>query len=620
MSINKKLKYSLLALFIGATLSGCGLDGDDGETGPAGAQGPQGETGAPGNDGTDGSDGQDASLGVSLRIIGRAGLNQAAPEGAAEIVQYSAASQSIYAINSAAATPTIEIIDASGLTSVELANPLNTGNLGATPLVLETDVNGKTLTSANSIAISGDLMAVAMAPDEVGVRGEILFYNGVESGAPVFVDSVEAGFLPDMVTFTPDGGRVLAANEGEPNGDYSIDPQGSVSIIDILASGLPEQSADEITFTDFNDMQAELEAEGVVFPNPDGRTINGNDITVSVAQDLEPEYITTDNETAYVALQENNAFAVIDLTDNSVDVMGLGFKDWSGLNFDGTEDGTVSFDQYDDLVAMYQPDTIGQFEYRGATFIVTANEGDGREYFFDTLDADGVQDEALCTAAGGQDFDADDGCLSFSDEIQARNLTFAPGSNLETIAGGDPEDSDFTANPLGRLNVSSEVGDNDSDGVTDTLVTFGGRSFTIFDTNGLVVFDSGDDFERITASIHGDEFNNDNDVNEGDSRSGNRGPEPEALAVGSVGNRTFAFIGAERMSGIFVYDVTNPFNVQFVDYVINRDTTEGATPQGDLAPEGMTFVTAAESPTDNALLVVGNEVSGTVTVWEVVPN
>ncbi len=199
-------------------------------------------------------------------------------------------------------------------------------------------------------------------------------------------------------------------------------------------------------------------------------------------------------------------------------------------------------------------------------------------------------------------------------------MAFAPGSNLETIAGGDPEDSGFTANPLGGLDVSSELGDDDGDGVTETLFAFGGRSFTIFDTNGLVVFDSADDFERITAAIHGDEFNNDNDVNEGDSRSGDRGPEPEALAVGAVGDRTFAFIGAERMSGIYVYDVTNPFNVEFVDYVINRDTTEGTVPQGDLGPEGMTFVSAADSPTANALLVVGNEVSGTVTVWEVVPN
>jgi hypothetical protein len=611
MSLNKKLKYSLLALFIGATLSGCGLDGDDGETGPAGAQGPQGETGAPG---TDGSDGQDASLGVSLQIIGRAGLNPASPEGAAEIVQYNAASQSVYAINSAAATPTVEIIDVSGLTSAELANPLNTGNLTSTPLVLETDVNGKTLVSANSIAISGDLMAVAMEADQVGIRGEILFYNGIDAGTPNFLSSVEAGFLPDMVTFTPNGGQVLVANEGEPNGDYSVDPEGSVSIIDILASGLPEITAAEVTFTSFNGSQAELEAEGVVFPNPSGRTINGNLITTTVAQDLEPEYITTDDETAYVALQENNGLAVIDLTDNSVEIMGLGFKDWSGLSFDGTEDGTVSFDQYEDLVGLYQPDTIGQYLYQGATFIVTANEGDSREFFFDS------PDEATCLAAGGQAFDANDGCLSFSDETPASELAFAPGSNLETIAGGDPEDSGFTANPLGGLDVSSELGDDDGDGVTETLFAFGGRSFTIFDTNGLVVFDSADDFERITAAIHGDEFNNDNDVNEGDSRSGDRGPEPEALAVGAVGDRTFAFIGAERMSGIYVYDVTNPFNVEFVDYVINRDTTEGTVPQGDLGPEGMTFVSAADSPTANALLVVGNEVSGTVTVWEVVPN
>jgi hypothetical protein len=218
---------------------------------------------------------------------------------------------------------------------------------------------------------------------------------------------------------------------------------------------------------------------------------------------------------------------------------------------------------------------------------------------------------------GCQDFDEKDGCLSFSEETQGRRLNFETGSNLDTIAGDDPKDFDFTAYPLGRLTVTKALGDSDNDGEYEALYAYGARSFTIWDSNGLVVFDSGDDFERISASIHGNAFNNNNDENEGDSRSANKGPEPEALTVGQVGDKTYAFIGMERLGGIFVYDVTNPYDAKFVDYVINRDLTEGGDLIGDSAPEGMVFVDANTSPTGRALLIIGNEASGTVSVWQI---
>ncbi|MDF2176979.1 choice-of-anchor I family protein [Aliiglaciecola sp. CAU 1673] len=611
MSAQNKFKYGLLALFVGAALTGCGLDGDDGAVGPAGAQGPQGEQGTPGQDGQNGTD---ASMGVSLSVVARAALNPSSPAGAAEIVQFHAATNTIYALNSATANPSVSFMSIAGLPTTAMADPINTVNLAPSNLALRTDVRGKTLVAANSIAISGDIMAVAMVPADKGTKGEVLFYNGLNGGTPNYVASVEVGYLPDMVTFTPDGSKLIVANEGEPRSDYSMDPEGSVSVIEILVNGSPESTADHITFTSYNDKKAELEAMGMHFPNPTGRTINGNAINTTVAQDLEPEYITASNTKAYVTLQENNGLAVVDLTDMTVTITGLGFKDWSDYMLDGTEDGTVSFGQYDDVYGMYQPDSIASYQWKGASFLVTANEGDAREYFFSATD------EADCTAKGGQDWDDDDGCLAFSEETQARRLNFAPGSNLETIAGGDPEASNFMDFPLGRLTVTDALGDADGDGEYEALYAYGARSFTIWDTNGLVVFDSGDDFERITASVHGNAFNNDNDVNEGDSRSANKGPEPEALTVGKVGERTYAFIGLERMGGIFVYDITNPYNTQFVDYVFNRGLTEGATPTGDLAPEGMVFVPAANSPSGNALLVVGNEVSGTVTVWQIAQN
>ena len=597
MAVRNKFKYGLLAFLVSAALTGCGLDGDDGAQGETGAQGPQGEQGEPG---TDGSDGNDASIGIAMDIVGRAFLGN---QTAAEIVQYHAETSTIYATNGE--TNTIAIIDASGVSSATMADPINTTSLTPTTIALPADINGVALGSLTSIAISGDLMAVAVPAAVKTDNGFVLFYNGLDSSAPAFLDSVEVGALPDMVTFTPDGGKVLVANEGEPSDDYTVDPEGSVSVINILASGEPEETGTTVGFSALNGSEADLMAQGMMFPNPAGRTINGTAITSSVAKDLEPEYITATNDVAYISLQENNGLAILDLEELTIDVVGLGTKSWAGLNIDIQEDGSVSFGQYTGLYGVYQPDTIANFTWKDATFIVTANEGDAREYFFDAAD------EAACTAAGGVDFDEDDGCLAYTDEVKVEDLTAAANSELAMLqATGEADD----------LRVTSAMGDADGNGEYDAAYAYGARSFTIWDQNGLVVYDSGDDFERITASVHGAQFNNGDDENEGDSRSENKGPEPEALTVGQIGDRTYAFIGTERMGGIFVYDVTNPYDVQFAEYVINRDLTEGLTADdviGDLAPESLVFVSAEDSPSGVPLLVVGNEVSGTVTVWQI---
>jgi len=607
--LQSKFKISLLAIAMGFVLTGCGLDGDDGAIGEAGTQGPQGDSGVPGIDGGNGIDGengvngQDASTGVSLSLVARASLGA---QASAEIVQYHKATQTIYATNSA--TNSIAIIAAGSITSTELSNPINSINLTVSSIILPTTAGTVPLGSVTSIAIFGNLLAVAVPAATKTDNGFILFYNGLDNSAPAFLDSVEVGALPDSIAFTPNGGKLVVANEGEPNGDYSIDPEGTLSVIDILANGEPEETADIITFASLNGTQAALEAQGMHFPNPSGSTINGNAITTTVAQDLEPEYVSTTNAKAYITLQENNGLAILDLEDLSVQVIGLGSKSWSGLNFDGQENGAVSFAKYEGLNGLYMPDSISNYEWKGATFLVTANEGDAREYYFD------VADEAACTAAMGQSYDIDAGCLSYSDEVKLETLTAQAGSALETLQ---------MDGRLNNLRVTSVLGDADGDGEYESAYTYGARSFTIWDQNGLVVFDSGDDLERITASVHGAQFNNDNAKNASDSRSENKGPEPEAMAVGTIGERTYAFIGTERMGGIFVYDVTNPFDAFFADYVINRDLTEGlnaADVIGDLAPESIVFVAGEDSATGEALIIVGNEISGTISVYQVTPN
>ncbi len=596
------LKKSIIALSLLSMLTGCSLDGDDGQNGAQGAQGEQGTAGENGINGTN------ANSALTINLIGRAVLNAQSPEGAAEIVAYQASKKWIYAINSSGDAAVVNIIPADTFDTAALVQDnegiVNTTNLGT---AITLTLNDNTSGDANSIAIdeNNQLLAVAMAAKSVGEAGQVAFYD-ISGDTPIFIKNVTAGFLPDMVTFSHDGAKVVIANEGEPNGDYSIDPQGSISIINVN-DGVIADNATNIDFTAYNDKQSELEALGLIFANPTGRTINGNLINTTVAMDLEPEYvsISKDNKYAYVSIQENNGLAIVNLEDNSLELKGLGFKDWSSLQIDASDkDGGVNFKSYPGLYGMYQPDTISSFSWKGANFIVSANEGDAREYFFDTTD------EADCIAKGGVDFDEDDGCLAYIDESRVEDLTLA--ANFDYLNNDD--------NDIGRLKVTTVKGDNNNDGQYESLYAYGARSFTIWDSNGLVVFDSGDDIGRITASVHGEAFNNNEDENKGDTRSDDKGVEPEALTIGTIGERTFAFIGLERMGGIMIYDITNPYDVQFEDYFYNRGLIAGAEITGDLAPEGMTFIPREQSATGEPLLIIGNEISGSIAVWEVSAN
>lgn len=549
---------------------------------------------------------QNKAVQLNIELVGRAVLStNGSPEGAAEIVQYHKASNSIYAINSSGKVATVEILNLNAMEKNSLIKNVE-GVVTNTNLKISNtlDLTIETSGDANSIAISEDLnlLAVAIAAKKIGNKGHIAFYD-ISNEIPKFIKNVEAGFLPDMVAFSPDNSKVIVANEGEPNGDYSIDPEGSISIININA-GIIANKATELNFNYYDNKQKELEAQGVMFANPSGRVIKGNLISTTVSMDLEPEYVavTEDSATAYISMQENNAMAVVDLTSNRlVKIIGLGFKDWSQLNIDASDkDGGINFKKYENLYGMYQPDTIASYNWDNKDYIVTANEGDGREYFFDSAN------KASCFNEGGLDYDKDDGCLAYTDESRAKKLTLDP-INFANIKNDNSD--------LGRLKVSTVKGDIDNDGDFDELYTYGARSFTIWDKDGNVIFDSGDEIALITAKIHGKAFNNDEDENKGDTRSDAKGAEPEALALGTINNRKYAFIGLERMSGVMVYDITEPSESKFVDYFYNRGTVKGEAISGDLAPEGMKFIAATE--TTPARLLIGNEISGSVAVWEI---
>ncbi|MCB2180639.1 MAG: choice-of-anchor I family protein [Desulfobulbaceae bacterium] len=497
---------------------------------------------------------------------------------AAEIPAYDAKSKRIFVTN--AATGNIDVLDIMDPENPILVNSINLSDFGK---------------AANSVAAQKGIIAAAVENNDKQAPGTVAFFDANGS----FLNKVTVGALPDMLTFTPNGRHLLVANEGEPDDSYQNDPEGTVSIIDLcidndsypgrhlkterkrhesLAECVTHLTQDQVrtvSFTRFNGTALD-ESIRVFGPN------------ATVAQDLEPEYITVsrDSKTAWVSLQENNALAEIDIDEGAVkQLVGLGFKDHSlpnnGLDASNKDD-IINITNWP-VYGMYQPDAIASYFYRGKTFIVTANEGDSRDY------------------------DA------FSEEARIKDISLDPYTfpNAEELQQSEN---------VGRLKITNTKGDIDDDGDFDRLYSYGARSFSIFNDKGEMVFDSGDAIEKITADSLPADFNSTDDENDSfDNRSDDKGPEPEGIALGHIGRRTYAFIGLERVGGIMVYDITNPYAPQFIEYKNTRDF--GGDPSldtaGDLAPEGLLFISRDRSPVHKPLLVVANEVSGSTTIFEI---
>lgn len=646
-------------------------------------------------------------------------------ESAAEIVAYDSTTSQIFYSNA----------DANSIGVLYMSDPAN--------LVAGTDIDMSPYgDGVNSVSIYNGFMAVAVEADPKQAPGSIVFFE--TDGT--YITDVEVGALPDMVTFTPDGNYVICANEGEPNDDWTNDPVGSVSIIDV-SGGVANVTQANVTTVGFevvsfqgdvrifgpqeitafaDDFQEEdtIQFDTVFnqwtvfnyqgssrtwgeYQFPSGSNmlyarISGfdggcqtqedyivsevidlsayagadlefssayqfggdalklwisedyeegdeigdatwDDISSSVnwpstanytwtqsgqvdldayagsevalafvytanqdscstwqfdsvmvvgeysdASNLEPEYIAVspNSELAFVALQENNAVAVIDIQNASVEaIKGLGYKDHSlpGNGLDASnEDGGINIANYP-FLGMYMPDAIKSYEVNGNTYIVSANEGDAREY------------------------DA------YEEEDRLNDITLDPTA-FPNAAMIQPD------SVAGRIKVTLSQGDSDNDGDFDMIYTFGARSFSIWDENADLVWDSGDEFEQTIATEYPDNFNSTNDDNDSfDDRSDDKGPEPEAIEVANIAGKWYAFIGLERMGGIMVYDITDPMSPMFIEYVMNRDFTADAESEaaGDLGPEDLKYISGTQSPDGKHYLISSAEVSGTVSVFEI---
>ena len=507
--------------------------------------------------------------------------------GVMEIVAYNQATEWAYAINGQSGK--LAAIPLAGLTAGAHVEELTGTEIDVKALV-EAEDSTFQYGDMTSVAISPDSTTLAAALQAQGSNdaGRVALFTCEEDGTLTLEALVETGTQPDMVTFAGDG-VVLTADEGEPREGYGeniADPKGSVTVVDVEA-----QESTVVDFSAFDSQRDQLAEDGIVLKKGSAPSV-----------DLEPEYIAVSGGKAYVTLQENNAIAVLDIESQAFEgVYSAGFEDHSTTAIDlDKKDDAYDPQTYESLLGIRMPDGIAAFTVEGTTYLVTANEGDAREW--------GDEDQGTFYLSEDERDFGEEGVTSPTGAITAENSGLEGKVvffKTEDFDGLDPE-KDYV---------------------------FGGRSFTVFQAteNGLEeVFTSGDDFEALTAQYVPEYFNASNDNAVLDDRSGKKGPEAESVTVGTVDGKTYAFVALERTGGVMAYDVTDPEAITFVNYVNTRDfgtTVEGSEEYedgeldkwvtgGDVAPEGLLFLDAASSPNGEPLLLAACEVSGTVAVYQ----
>ncbi|MBM6947865.1 choice-of-anchor I family protein [Mordavella massiliensis] len=521
---------------------------------------------------TAGAENGKASASLNLTQEGRydAGMTNA-DGGVMEIVDYNTATGWAYAINGQ--TGNLTAIPTKTLAAGKTVDLLDGNDIDVKSMI-EAECEGFTYGDMTSVAVSADGTKLAAAIQAAGYAdsGRVALFTCNADGTLTFDQAYETGVQPDMVTFTPDDSRILTANEGEPREGYTqgaADPAGTVTVLS-LADGKVMNIGFEAY--DSADARQALTDAGIVLKKG-----------TAPSADLEPEYIAAGNDTAYVTLQEANAIAAIDL--NSLSVTGIysaGYEDYSTVAVDiDKKDEAYSPKTYESLRGIRMPDSIALYSVGGTDYVVTANEGDSREWG------------------------------DYLNEVE-RNF-----KDDETSPTGK-----ITADNSGLTGKVVFFDSSDYDGLDTNLdYLFGGRSFTVYkaDGNGLTeVFDSGSDFEAKTAVYVPENFNCSNDDKTIDDRSGKKGPESESVTIGTVGEKTYAFVGLERVGGVMVYDITDPANSMFANYINSRDYSGDIA--GDNSPEGLCFIPAGESWDGNAYLLAACEVSGTVAVYNTAAN
>jgi DNA-binding beta-propeller fold protein YncE len=467
--------------------------------------------------------------------FGESGMIDLGETGAAEISTFDPLTKRLFVVNNTAGNNRIDVVD--------LSNPAAPVLITSIPISIYGGL-------VNSVYVKDGKLAAAIEATPKTNPGKVVVFN-TQTYAEIAVRTV--GALPDMVTISPDGKYILSANEGEPNDAYTIDPPGTVSIIDITDN----YSVTTLDFSGFASQAAQLKALGLRVFGPNA----------SFAQDMEPEYIavSANSNTAWVTLQENNGLAKIDLRTKSIrSLFPLGFKNFN-LEINSIDpsdqDGAVGLLGQWPVKGIYCPDAIAVHPNNGIPYVYSANEGDAREW------------------------------AGFVENVRLGNAAYP----LDPTAFPNAAVNLKPNSKLGRLNVTKTLGDTDGDGDYDEIYAQGARSFSIWNGNtGELIFDSKNDLDKraLAAGKYVD------------SRSDDKSIEPEGIVIGRVGNKNLLFVGLERSDAVAVYNITDPDSPVYLQWL-----------NCGVGPEGLAFVSAADSPNGRSLLIVSSEVDGIVKVF-----
>jgi hypothetical protein len=514
--------------------------------------------------------------------------------GGAEITAYDAKSFRMFVTNGA--TNQIDIVDIKNPKKPVLFGRINLAKSGVVGI--------------QSVAVKDGIVAIAAVMSTNKAEAGRVFLADVNGKlVPSALTGIMVGSLPDSIHFSPNGQYVITANEGEPtsycltNGTLptTTDPNGSISIIDISKKKL---TATTIDFSAFDIRKDALTYTGARVFGPNA----------TVAQDLEPEFITISNDSnyAWVTLQENNAIATIDLTTKTIiAVNGLGFKNFNTGGLDSSDKDNAINITTKNVYGMYQPDGITQMTIGETTYLITANEGDAREY--------------ACLMGG-----TDAATLEAEDVRFGKNAASTVDATLKTDAvAGRLKVTPFTPASVTGAPITTKTTVSDA-------YSYGARSFSVWKATTLEgvftmdqVFDSGSSMEKQLASLAPTRFNADWNTTTGlinavDSRSGGKGPEPEGLGIGTAYGRMWMVVGLERDGGLMLYDMTNPTAPEFKSYINTSNpagnmlqSTKKIAAAGDVSPEGILIISPKDSPTGKALVIASYELSGTVGIYEI---
>jgi hypothetical protein len=517
--------------------------------------------------------GAEASVFQTIKFLGGASL----PTGG-EIVDY--ANGKVLTTNSGNGTHKVEILTVSSTGAF-------TGNATSVDLssVFSVAANINSISSVLADQRGFGVATVIPAANGQADLGRIAIFD-IETGE--ILETLDVGYHPDSVTITPDGTKLVVVNEGEfvsTSAESTFARPGSISVVDISsvttsthAANLTQSNVRTFDFSSAN-LATGVSINALRNPRLDTLTTKTPN-----SADIEPEYATVTNTKAYVTLHENNAIAVFDFATSKYSaIFELGTIEQliDASDRDGASNAT-SISINDSVNGLPMPDTIANFIRNGSVYLLTANEGDARP---------------------------DNGDI-------ARGSTLTANMTIEVAASA-------TNTGIGRLKLLKFEGDTDNDGIIDLPTMMGTRSFSIWNSaNGTLVYDSGSTLEMFAAANDPETFNTDSgNLSNTDTRSGDKGPEPEAIAYGSIGGRSYAFVGAERQNGIYAFDITDLSKVKVVGYFNTISSTEDSG-AAYISPESIKFIPAAANPSRKNLIVVGYEgtvSNGSVGVFEFAP-